>query len=286
MIRLIQLFNTIRSSRKYFIITILFIIITASVSIVVSLELNPNAIGTRPISFGVFTLANDRETIDMMWKFYSSNDNNQYVIQSIRSKPPTLLDTFEGENKMILIQSLENTTAAVKLAGKYQKIQVILYDFEQWEKTPIAELKDIPSSVNKGSDAIHKAGYKFGIIPDSELLLENYKNIDWSRVDFVGLQLQKYTQDPREYSNLAREVSAYAKSMNPSLQVFGQLSFRFGNSTDMIKTIKEANEAVDGFIISYKTSGNNNNNTSESCYSQCTVEDFGNVIAAIKKLRQ
>jgi hypothetical protein len=69
-----------------------------------------------PLSFTVFTFAEDKESINIIRKHYSSN--NSYIMQSIRSILPfessPLFEEFPGKNKMIIVQSLDNMTEAMQ----------------------------------------------------------------------------------------------------------------------------------------------------------------------------
>jgi len=268
-------------SRKTYII---FGAIAAMLGFVIVFIVIPNLFGNKPLSFAVFTFANDSDSIKTLWKYYSSNDNNNYVIQSIRSHPSLwLFDTFPGERKIIVVQSLDNITKAIDIARKYQRVETIAYDFEHWDKTPQSERTDIPYTVSKGADMVHKAGFKFGIIPDFQYLLENYRKIDWSKVDFLGMQLQRFAQEPKEYFLTAKDISTFVKSKNPSTEIFTQLSFRFADADNINAITKEVKKTVDGFIISYRT---NTDNISESCLSQCTPDDLDAVLANIRNLRK
>jgi hypothetical protein len=90
-----------------------------------------------PLLFGVFTFANDSESMRVLGQQYSANNPNHYVIHSIRSLPGQLwlYDALPAHRKMIIIQSLDNITDAIK-TGQHYNLDVIVYDIEQWERTP------------------------------------------------------------------------------------------------------------------------------------------------------
>jgi hypothetical protein len=82
---------------------------------------------------------------------YSSNDQNHYVIHSITSLPEGqwLYDAFPTQRKMIIIQSLDNITDAIKI-GRYYELNIILSDIERWEKTPIRTHKSFTFDKQRG----------------------------------------------------------------------------------------------------------------------------------------
>ena len=174
-----------------------------------------------PLLFGVFTFANDSESMSVMRQQDSNNDPNHYVIHSIRSLPGQLwlYDALPTHRKMIIVQSLDNITYAMKI-GQHYDLDVIAYDIEQWEKTPELERVDPLLSISKGAAIAHQAGYRYGIAPDAVTLIDNYKKINWTEIDFLDMQLQRFSQNVTEYSNIAKELSAHIRSKNANIEIF------------------------------------------------------------------
>jgi hypothetical protein len=233
-----------------------------------------------PLLFAIFTLANDSESMKVMRQQYSQNDRDHYVMQSIRSLPEPLwlYDAFPTHRKMIIVQSLDNITNAIEV-GRYYNLTMIIYDIEKWEKTPELNGTDPSLLISKGADIVHQLGYKYGITPDADTLIENYKKISWNKTDFLGMQLQRYSQDTTEYSRLAEEITTFARSKNPNIEIFTQLSFRFADTNEMIELIENINEVVDGFIISYLPGPD-----SDSCISKCSPHELNLVLDRINEL--
>ena len=243
-------------------------------------ESTMSKIPKEPLLFAIFTQANDSESMKVMRQQYSQNDRNHYVMQSIRSLPEPLwlYDAFPTHRKMIIVQSLDNITNAIDI-GRYYNLTMIIYDIEQWEKTPELNHTDPSLLISKGADIVHQAGYKYGITPDADTLIENYKKINWNKTDFLGMQLQKYSQDTTEYSRLAEEITTFARSKNPNIEIFTQLSFRFADTNEMIEVIESVKDIVDGFIVSYLPG-----TTSDSCISKCSPHELNLVLDRINKL--
>lgn len=232
--------------------------------------------------FGVFTFANDSETMNVIRQQYSSNDQNHYVIHSIRSFPEGqwLYDAFPTQRKMIIIQSLDNITDAIKI-GRYYELNIILYDIERWEKTPELERTNPSLSISRGAGIVHEAGYRYGIAPDAETLMDNYKKINWTEIDFLNMQLQRFSQNVTEYSSIAEEITTFVRSKNPNIEIFTQLSFRFTDANDMIKVVESVKDIVDGFIIFY-----DRDITSDLCISECSPRELNLVLDRINALEQ
>jgi hypothetical protein len=234
-----------------------------------------------PLLFGVFTFANDTDSMEVMQEQYSANDRNHYVMHSIRVLPQGLwlYDEFPTHRKMIIIQSLDNITQAIDI-DRYHNMSTISYDIEHWERTPESERVDPLLSISRGAGIVHEAGFSYGITPDAEMLIDNYKTINWSEIDFLGMQLQRFSQNIEEYSGLANEIASFAKCKNPNIEIFTQLSFRLTDANDMINIIDNVHDTVDGFIIAYDT-----NTREDSCISGCSPSQLNSVLNRINELR-
>jgi hypothetical protein len=234
-----------------------------------------------PLLFGVFTFANDTESMKIMQEQYSSNDLEHYAMHSIRSLSEGfwLYDEFPTHRKMITVQSLDNITGAIDI-DRYYDLNMIVYDIEQWERTPELERMNPLLSISRGAGIVHEAGYRYGITPDAEMLTDNYKKINWTEIDFLGMQLQRFSQNVPEYSGLAKEIASFARCKNPNIEIFTQLSFRLTDANDMIKVIESVKDIVDGFIIAYDT-----NTRADSCIGSCTPYQLNLVLDKINRLR-
>jgi hypothetical protein len=233
-----------------------------------------------PLLFAIFTLSNDSESMKVIRDQYSQNDRNHYVMHSIRSLPEPLwlYDAFPTQRKMIIVQSLDNITNAINIERDYN-LTMIIYDIEQWEKTPELKRTDPSLLISKGADIVHQAGYRYGITPDAVTLLDNYKKINWTKIDFLGMQLQRFSKDVPEYSKIAEDIASFARSKNPDIEIFTQLSFRFTDADDMIKAIERTKDTVNGFIVAYLPG-----TSTDSCSSECSPQELNLVLDRINKL--
>lgn len=187
-----------------------------------------------------------------------------------------LFDTFDDSYKMITVQSVDNITMALGYSEEYPRVTHILYDIEHWSRTPLEEQQTPILSVGEASRRVHAGSLKYGITPDAPFLIENYEQIQWTEVDFLGMQLQRFSQNTTEFSGHVKNISSYVKAANPSTQVFVQLSFRFTDSAEMIAAIEGARPWVDGYIIAYLPS-------STSCLPDCNPQALAEVLEHISR---
>lgn len=254
-----------------------------------------------PLSFAVFTFVSDEESMNIIRKHYSNNSsypnyglgNNKaspYVMQSIRALLPSespsawLFDEFPDRKKMIIVQSLGNMTDAIDLGRKFDNVSHIVYDIENWDKTTRLEKENPVIAISNGSRIVHAAGFKYGITPDAPTLLNNYKEINWTEIDFLGMQLQRFSDNVTEYSNYAKQISDYVRSQNPDIEIFAQVSFRLTGTGDMIAAIESTKDFVDGYVIAYLPDPDGDG-ISDSCAATCTPEDLDEVLKTINALK-
>ena len=261
--------------------------------------------------FAIFSLLdNDTETskddsirtIEVIEKYISKNDRGNYIIQSIRSLENSngeessnqassnkrednlhvhtyrnYYDAFPREMKMMTVQSLDNLTRAFEIGqNEYSNVAYILYDIEHWKKTPEREQNDAVRSISLGANKVHANGFKYGLTPDAQLLIDNYRRINWTEVDFLGIQYQRYSQNITQFSEYTKEITNFVKAQNPSTKVFVQLSFRFTGTNQMIDAINSVRSWVDGYIIAYLPG-------SDDCH-ECNHKALDTVLKAITQV--
>jgi hypothetical protein len=200
----------------------------------------------------VFTSSRDPATVSLIEKYYHLDD---YVIGTNSQ----LFKDLPNVKKIAGGASLPDLTAAMNDSrAKGYKLDFVVYDPEHWNLTPESEKSNIPGSVNVAADLVRSAGYKYGITPDRAYLLDNYQKIDWHKIDYLNLQLQRETANTQDFSGFTadvKKVTDFARLENPNILVFAQLSFRFTDSSNMIRAIDAISDSVNGFVIAYLPSG-------------------------------
>lgn len=239
------------------------------------------------LGYAIFTILEDgsrdsSESTAVLQKHFSQQrPRDDHIVQSIRqfaierssgeAQYVNLFDVLVDENKMITIQSLDNITQAANYASAYPNVTHILYDIEGWDQTPQAE-KDRPAdSISVGSNQIRGHGLKYGITPDADMLTENYQEINWTQVDFLTMQLQRYSQNITEFRNITETISNHVREKNDSIEIYVQLSFRFTDADQMIDAIDIVSPWVDGYMIAYLPEGS-------GCPTDCSPEALDTVL--------
>jgi hypothetical protein len=193
------------------------------------------------LAFGLAAKA-DTAYLELVQK-YQTNPND-IVANSVQN-----FAHYPNASSILFSSSLQGITNIIQTETSNYKIDFVAYDVEHWTNTPIAEQNDPIGSINKGADLVHNAGLKFAIAPDRQFLLANYKNIDWTRIDLVNLQLQTLANDPVTYSQYAQSIVSVIKSQNPKTEIFIQVSFTKSNTTQIINAIESVKNIVDGIYI-------------------------------------
>lgn len=66
---------------------------------------------------------------------------------------------------------------------------------------------------------IRSQGYKAGVTPDYEFITTYYKEIEWQDVDFLGIQIQWFSNNYELLLKWAAEISIFVKAKNPDIEV-------------------------------------------------------------------
>jgi Ni,Fe-hydrogenase maturation factor len=240
-----------------------------------------------PLKLAFFTVSENMQTKQILSEHLSpGKDDSNYIVQSIRTLVYTTswFDAFPNEKKIILVQSLDNMTLATNFAGQYNNTDpIIVYDIEHWSRTPLEERVTPVRSIMEGADIVHEAGFKYGVAPDADYLLDRYKEINWKKIDFVDMQLQRYSQDPETYAAYTEQVGSFIKSKNPQIELFVQISLGRADYQESIKLLQLVSDAVDGiFIVYIPESGLASNRYPSEQVAERTLDELLDEIDKIK----
>ncbi|GEM_PF-2058343 len=226
----------------------------------------------------IFTPKWTNDIIQVLRTNLTGYSNNTYIASLSGSPPP--LDVFSklpDERKIIGGRSLDGLSKAInisKAAGV--KPDVVLYDIEHWDKTPLAERNDPVGSISKAADIAHQAGFGSGVAPDKRFLLQYYKQIDWHKIDFLVMQLQSIANNVTEYSANSSLVADFVKSENPSTKVFVQASLVKSDPSQIAAAASSVRNIVDGILVFY-------NPKAPQC-AACDIEGLSGIISNIRSL--
>ena len=152
------------------------------------------------------------------------------------------------------VQDFANQANAVK--PKYN-IGVILYDDEGWCWTPTIERNNFVASIDQEAQIAHQNGFESGIQPTHDLLLQYYKQVHFSSVDFLLIQFQKYlttpgsgynTIDPNYYGQV-QDIINTAKAQNPHVTIFLQFNLYWSSVDNIKKAIDYFRPQLEGVSI-------------------------------------
>jgi hypothetical protein len=184
------------------------------------------------------------------------------------------------------------------------------YDIEKREATPTDETANVPSSIAATTREIRMQGYKAGVTPSGDIIMQKYGNINWRDIDFLGLQLQRFTGDTETLVRWANQISEYVKSVNPNTVIFVQLTFRQASncydpnetpalSEDCIVDVKQSInkleyslsrlaevKTVDGYIISYLPTDATSWPRNYCPQELCNPANFDRILTYIESIRR
>jgi hypothetical protein len=210
---------------------------------------------TKPLKLAFFTVSDDAQARQILSEHLSpGKDDGNYIVQSIRTlgNRTSWFDFFPNEKKIILVQSLDNMTSAIKFAERYNDTDpIIVYDIEHWSRTPDDERANPVRSIIEGADMVHKAGFEYGVAPDADYLLKRHKEINWKKIDFVDMQLQRYSKDPEKFAAYTEQIGSYIKSQNSQIELFVQVSLGRTDYHESTNLLKLVGDKVDGIFIAY-----------------------------------
>lgn len=136
-------------------------------------------------------------------------------------------------------------------------IEAILYDDESWCWTPISERDSFVASLDQEAQIAHQNGFKSGMQPTHDLLLQYYKQVHFSNVDFLLIQFQKYMTTPSSgyaqidpnYYGQVQDIIKTAKAQNPHIIIFLQFNLYWSSVNNIKKAIDYFREQLDGVSI-------------------------------------
>jgi len=150
------------------------------------------------------------------------------------------------------------------------KVDVIIYDYETWEKTPAGE-KDDPGRAAKtaqkfvddrGLELILGASFKMVTLPGAAKKIRegNFvwsEIIDKNKVQAIAASVKNFgvnavglrNEFPDYYVEFFNTVAAYAREANPNVSLWPVIDARGNTAQNMDKMVKDFGENVQGITI-------------------------------------
>ena len=133
-------------------------------------------------------------------------------------------------SRMILANNISELNSYMLVLSKqynFSSSDYVGYDSEDWALTPLSEQKSIVASTQVACDAVHSAGYLFAFTPEVDVPgwygLTDFSQINWTCVNFLDLQEQSHSTDPKVLTQNVTELISMTTANNHNLTVFVQL---------------------------------------------------------------
>jgi hypothetical protein len=194
----------------------------------------------------IFSPRNPPELIAIFDKHTTSRD----FISSFRTE---VLDLYPKLNHCLSAYSMDSIKAAIVTAQAHSNIKYVAYDNEGGNgalTTPRSEwVIDPAAETNQAASLVKQAGLGFSVQPSRSLLMKEYKGVDWTKVDFVLMQMQKFTKNYATFKSDVTTVSDWIRSENPNTIIFVQVNIKFDTTPHLITVLKMVSDKIDGVSI-------------------------------------
>ncbi len=193
----------------------------------------------------IFSPNNPPELIAIFDKHTTSND----FVSNFRTQ---VLDLYPKLNHCLNTYSMDSINAAIETAKTHGNIKYIAYDNERDNanlSTPPTELVDPAVSTNEAASLVKQAGLAFSAQPTHAILMEEYTGVDWTKVDFMVMQMQQFTKDDASFISDVTKISNWIKSKNPNTIIFVQVNTAFDTMPHIISLIKSVSDKIDGVSV-------------------------------------
>jgi hypothetical protein len=173
-------------------------------------------------------------------------------------------------------QAFDALASALEQQALAPEIKGVLYDYEKWAFTPIAEQKNPIGYVKRAADLVRAQGHRFLTSPSANLvkvmapetgktdaeMFEAYLRLglaaDGARyADAYVAQGQRALQDTNVFAHFIRQAAAQARRANPDVEVIAGISTNpIGRRVvvdDLVRAINATRTVVDGYWMNIPT---------------------------------
>lgn len=208
------------------------------------------------------------EVLAVVDRYFREDD---YVSWGVARNRPKLGRRIGRDHRYKLVPSLvELSDWAGRSCGAEDTPGLVIYDNEEWEETPPVEKVDIAESIRKGARLVKASTcQKYGIAPARAFLSNTDRacfsaprgiihDIAWKEIDVLIIQGQGLLRDKcmraydtRNYVAYVSELARVARSANPNIVVFAEVSFNRSSPETIMRAIDTTKDFVDGFYLAY-----------------------------------
>jgi hypothetical protein len=241
------------------IVTVLGLMSTASID-------RAHATGSNPIRWlfagerVVAAIAADAEASHFL------DDTRPFVMRNSNVSPPP-----PGWNA-VRVKSFKHFDAirdALQLGSLGPEVRGVMYDYEKWQFTPLAEQQNPAPFVKQAADLVHAHGLLFLTAPAVDLVPvmapgnrspqdDLYIQLGLAATaaqyaDVFDIQAQRFERTTERYASFVRQAAAQARQANPKVVVLAGLSTQPSGqqvtADDILRAIAATRDIVDGYWL-------------------------------------
>jgi hypothetical protein len=206
-----------------------------------------------PMLFGIFMLNISSSLVKIA-------DTNAAPTGAAFSSSTWYLNQFVPLKKVLSFASVTNNqvsgktlTNAISTANhNSQAITYLAYDNEQSNgamTTPSAEIQNPAHYTNTAADKVHSAGYKFVADPSHNILLSEYKSVDWTKVDMLQMQVERIAYSQSKFNSTVIPVAEYIRQHSANTTIMVQVDEYYATQSQIVQDIKGVRNMIDGVTI-------------------------------------
>lgn len=237
------------------------------------------------LHYTVYTTSSAEETISTLKKHFVNPPSENYLFED--SDEREISKNFDHDFNFIIGSSTYQHILDVKFNQAREELDFDENDIINLDDEETLNVDIYNFYVGKSSEVVRGHGYKFGLTPSGDYTLKNYQTLDYSKIDWFGIQLQRFSNDKEKSYEWSKRISEYAKSKNPNIEIFVQVSLRQAETIfNLEETISEIAkiDTIDGYIITYMPDDHTNSPTHPCDSSICNGQNLDRVLDYIEGL--
>jgi hypothetical protein len=138
--------------------------------------------------------------------------------------------------------------AEQELDGLLGQIDIVSYNPEHWNLTPIEEQQNLVATVQQAADFAHARGLVFMVAPDLLFAEQQLAEIA-PYADVIGLQGQELQGDPQTFETRMTNLINVARASNPNVEIHVQVGATHGTAEEMLAAIETISDIIDGIAV-------------------------------------
>ena len=157
-----------------------------------------------------------------------------------------LLPHVTAGKKMVFYRSWAQ--AEDELDGLLDQIDMVGYNPEHWEHTPLEEQEHLRDTVERGAKFAHERGLQFVLIPDRRFADEQLGQLALY-ADAIVLQGQRLQLDPERFATWTKAMITIIRASNPEAKIYVQVGVTQTTPSEMLTAIQTVSDNIDGIAV-------------------------------------